>query len=539
MNFEIEVKTHLDKVANQVSEENITNSQPSASASDTHNENNGEQNENNNVNLEQVLPDNALPVSNDVSTGSQVVATGGEVPTENSACGFKMEKPKLPKFSGDVREYAIFKADFKHAIEPRYSKRDAVTLLRTCLNGNLKPLELIKGNGTDYDAAWEYLDSIYGDPRVVSDTVMQDIVEFRTLNSDEDARFCELVHLVKRSYNTLKEVGLPNDMDNSHMLSIIEKKMCADDRKVWSRDLEKDNKTASLHGLMTWMNVEMKSRMRASAPLRTSSKHSINHLKQFQGGEDQFSNHRCWLCKTSSHWVDQCPKFSSLNHDQRLQCAREHHACYSCLKRAGRNHRMSNCSRRKQCTEKENGVQCTHFHHPLLHRNGSQRAVVSSVTTDQEALLPVISVNIDGENNLYKRGNVLLDSGAQLSLIRQETAETLGLQGDNISITLTKVGGEEEEIRTKVYKVQVSPPDSNKRFVVKAVGIPTISDDIAGIKTKEIAKQLRLKDKIHRGKGPVDILIGIDHPSMHTGETKTSRRFSSKKLTFRMGYIRS
>jgi hypothetical protein len=161
-----------------------------------------------------------------------------------------------------------------------------------------------------------------------------------------------------------------------------------------------------------------------------------------------------------------------------------------------------------------------HFHHRLLHRNGSQRAFVTSVATDQEALLPVISVNIDGENNLYKRGNVLLHSGAQLSLIRQETAESHGLEGDNISITLTKVGGEEEEIRTKVYKVQVSPPDSNKRFVVKAVGIPTISDDIAGIKTKEIAKQLGLKDKIHRGKGPVDISFGIDHPSMHTGETK-------------------
>jgi hypothetical protein len=126
---------------------------------------------------------------------------------------------------------------------------------------------------------------------------------------------------------------------------------------------------------------------------------------------------------------------------------------------------MSNCSRRKQCTEKKNGVQCVHFHHPFLHRNGSQRAVVTSVTTDQQALLPVISVNIDGENNLYKRGNVLLDSGAQLSLIRQETAETLGLEGDNISITLTKVGGEEEEIRTKVYKVQVSPPGRQQQEI--------------------------------------------------------------------------
>ena len=144
---------------------------------------------------------------------------------------------------------------------------------------------------------------------------------------------------------------------------------------------------------------------------------------------------------------------------------------------------MTNCSRRKQCTEKENGVQCAHFHHPLLHRKVNPKAAVTSVTANQEALLPTISADISGENNLYKRGNILLDSGAQLSLIRQNTAESLGLKGENVSITLTKVGGEEEDISTKVYRVQVSAPENNERFVVKAIGIPNISDDIVGIET--------------------------------------------------------
>jgi len=35
----------------------------------------------------------------------------------------------MPKFAGDVREYAIFRADFKHAIESKYNKRDAITLI--------------------------------------------------------------------------------------------------------------------------------------------------------------------------------------------------------------------------------------------------------------------------------------------------------------------------------------------------------------------------------------------------------------------------
>ena len=63
-------------------------------------------------------------------------------------------------------------------------------------------------------------------------------------------------------------------MNNSHMLSIIEQKMCADDCKVWSRDLEREGKITTLEGLMEWLTVEMKSRTRATAPLRTCASNS-------------------------------------------------------------------------------------------------------------------------------------------------------------------------------------------------------------------------------------------------------------------------
>ena len=131
-------------------------------------------------------------------------------------CALKMERPKLPKFSGDVREFFIFWSDFQHMIDARYSKRDAIALLRTSLQG--KPLDLIQGLGSDYDAAWEYLGSIYGDPKFVADIITQDIAKFKPLKDNEDNRFCVLVHLVKRSYNTQKEVGRPHDMDNNHTL---------------------------------------------------------------------------------------------------------------------------------------------------------------------------------------------------------------------------------------------------------------------------------------------------------------------------------
>ena len=339
----------------------------------------------------------------------------------------------------------------------------------------------------------------------MSDTITQDIVKFRPIRDGEDARFCDLVHLVKRCYNALKEVGLPSDMDNSHMLSIIEQKMCCDDRKVWSRELERTNQPATLLGLMSWMTAEMKFRMRATAPLRTGSNtHTIHHVVAGNKSENKTIGYKCWICKTQIHWTDECQKFLALNHDDRLKIAQENHPCFSCLKRAGRDHKLSTCSRRRQCTESENGIQCRQYHHPLLHKKTvtNLRASISSMTENSEALLPVISASIGGRDGLYKHGNVLLDSGAQISLIRLETATSLGLEEKSVSITITKVGGEEEEMRTKVFNVQVTSLENKKTFPVKAIGIPCISDDLVDIKTKDIIKGLGLKkENIYRRKG--------------------------------------
>ena len=420
----------------------------------------------------------------------------------------------MPKFTGDVQEYAVFRADFKHAIESRYSKRDYITFLRACLQG--KPLELIKGIGSDYDAA---------------DTITQDIVKFRSLQNGEDARFCDLVQLVRRSYNTLREVGVPNDMDNSHMLSVIEQKMGADDRKVWSRDLERECKKATFKTLIGWMTVKMKSTMRATAPLRTGSTNprSVHHVRGDIGKKGIATRENCWFCGTSSHWTDQCQSFGALTVDERIKLAKENHVCFACFKPARRDHGVENCSRRRKYTKTYQGKECTHYHHPLLHRNIPDNIGVASLSSKYEAILPVVTVKIHGQNGLQKNSNALLDSGAQVSLIRESTAAQLGLQGKDTSVTITKVGGEEETIKTKVYKVPVSSIDRTEIVSIKAIGIPCISEDVSPVRLKPIAELLGIKsERVRRGKVPVDILIGIDHAQMHIAETKQSGKLGAR-----------
>ena len=201
----------------------------------------------------------------------------------------------------------------------------------------------------------------------MADTITQDIARFKPLRDGDDAGFCDLVHLVKRSFNTLAEVGRHNDMDNNHMYAIIEQKMFSDDRKVWSRFLESTKSEATLEMLISWMTSEMKSRKRATAPLRSGYQALKNVCHLGYGDGKKTTNPKCWLCKVSTHWTDQCSKFISMNPSDCLKAVKENHGGDSCLKRAGRDHNLSNCSRRCQCNEMVNGSQCKSFHHPLLH----------------------------------------------------------------------------------------------------------------------------------------------------------------------------
>ena len=139
---------------------------------------------------------------------------------------------------------------------------------------------------------------------------------------------------------------------------------------------------------MKWMAVEMKSRMRATAPLRSTCHYRSVNL--FQAGEPN-KWHKCWYCKNLSHWPGQCPRFAALGIDGRIKAAKENHVCFSCAKPAGSEHRIDNCRRREKCTITENGKKCAHFHHPLLHTSTAVKIGVASTSDPHETLLPVIT----------------------------------------------------------------------------------------------------------------------------------------------------
>jgi hypothetical protein len=426
----------------------------------------------------------------------------------------KHEKPKLPQFLGDVRKYFIFKADFQHAIESHCSDRDAITILRSCLGP--EPSKLVEGISTDLKVMWQYLVCV----TIISDTITGDLEKFKPIQGEEDNRFCDLVNLVRRSYNILKEINRPQDINNSHVISLIERKMTKDDIKVWARHIHVQKLEPSMENLLKWMEDEMTARLRSGATIR-KIRSAVGTVTQ---SKNSFGNKTpCYVCK-EVHCIDECPKFLSMSINERWKIVKEQRACFSCLKRS-KGHTATNCLRKRECPERrQDGSLCKKPHHKLLHMeevNPHNRAPVTCVQDDSQVLLPTLSAKVKGKNGEATEANVFYDSGAQVSMIRSSYAESLNLESKPIRIVITKVGGAEEDMSTSIYKVPVCTNDGRMVQTIDAIGIPKISEDTPDANIHYLSTVLGISsDKLKRKAGPIDLLVGINYSRFHVGETK-------------------
>ena len=169
-----------------------------------------------------------------------------------------------------------------------------------------------------------------------------------------------------------------------------------------------------------------------------------------------------------------------------------------------------------------NNSRCHKNHHLLLHEaNGNLIGMLASAMKTNDAMLPVVTAFVVGKNGKREEANILMDSGAQINLVRNDVAQRLRLDEKDVTITMTTVGGKEEELKTKMYEVPIRSTENNSLFSVNAIEIPCRSDEVTEVEVEAIESYLGLtKNTLSRGSGILDVLIGIDHANMHTGKIK-------------------
>ena len=75
-----------------------------------------------------------------------------------------------------------------------------------------------------------------------------------------------------------------------------------------------------------------------------------------------------------------------------------------------------------------------------------------------------------------------------------------------------------------------SVKNHSQTYVITTIGLPSISDDIKEVDVTDIAAKLKIDmQDVHRASGIIDLLIGIDHPRLHGGETRETEQFTARK----------
>ncbi|XP_018645801.1 hypothetical protein Smp_177900 [Schistosoma mansoni] len=231
----------------------------------------------------------------------------------------------------------------------------------------------------------------------------------------------------------------------------------------------------------------------------------------------------CLEC-SGDHSLDQCQKFQDKNVRERKEFVLRHKLCNVCLKA---NHVAKNCRSPRSCVVEG----CGWRHHTLLHeKHGEQRDSNSDVYINTQfctegsvkrmqrpvafAVVPVWLKN--GEKIIQTCA--LLDSGSDTSLIVDDLAKELSLEGKQKTVSL-KTLSDESSLISKEVDVELHSIDFSSSVKVQKVltvkKLPTVHRTVPT--AHQMASWSYLKDiRFPRVEDEnVKLLIGCNAPSVH------------------------
>ena len=139
--------------------------------------------------------------------------------SESVKTKIKIKALEPPSFSGSIRDYPNFKADYERLMSDNFGKDPFA--LRQCLSGDA--LETVKGVENDYDLMVKRLDTKYGNSRRIVDDILEDLKTLKVVSDGDHKSFVNMVNKVERCWLDLKKMNLDKEMNSVHMVSHIER----------------------------------------------------------------------------------------------------------------------------------------------------------------------------------------------------------------------------------------------------------------------------------------------------------------------------
>ncbi|KRZ48067.1 hypothetical protein T02_3489 [Trichinella nativa] len=436
----------------------------------------------------------------------------------------RLPEMKLPQFSGKVLEFPTFWAQFEASIHNR-SDLDAATkftyLISSTEGRARSSIEGIPLTAANYPQAVSILKARFGRPRMVVREHLTALWKLPACSEMSMRGIQSLVDEVTKHLRCLVALNrdpfagpLPLREDEDNLQKFLE--FAQWQANLLTKPLEEDGERS----------VGRSEHRRSPRKLSRSTWKNADRVTSSAAALAVAALGNCPFCE-GKHKGAVCEKFTRADLPRRMAMARSKGVCFKCLE-AG--HLAKNCRENRTCAVDG----CEQTHHELLHsstpRESANRTEPSSVQrgvlakgNGKGALLQIVRARAYGPDGNHAVVNCLLDTGAQVSFIRKDIAEALGLTGFYEKVRLETVGGSlapQRRLRRVEFSLGANSvadqPALRRR--VEALAIPRICGKIPhsmscslSNKDKDAARtEVGQQSKPQRPL-TIDVLIGVDH----------------------------
>ncbi|XP_055542905.1 uncharacterized protein LOC129728484 [Wyeomyia smithii] len=464
----------------------------------------------------------------------------------------------LPLFSGNPEDWPIFVSTFESSTAMcGYSNEENMIRLQRCLKG--KAYEAVKSSlmhPTNVTNVMNTLRVLYGQPEAIIHSLIVKINTIPTIKEDKPELLVDLAVKVQNFCATVDACGLEDYMYNVSLLHQLVNKLPATLKLEWARHrltLPRVNlatfgewifslaEAASILTIPTELQQHnptktfINSSKKTSTYLHTHSELPIGNEDASKSSKESSwkkptNNDNCPVCNGKCKSVSNCKRFLQFSRDDRWAAVREFTLCRRCLSR-----------HEGKCDTKPCGkAGCTFYHHELLHNDKKFQNYTSnnSTPTVHPGTSPAGPSNVHGCNEyqsapnavlfrylpvtLYGNGKstrtyAFLDEGSAITLIDQELADQLELEGPINPLCLRWTGGtERNETSSRTVNVKIAGIQAPaKQFQLN--GVRTVKElmlPFQSLNMEEIALQyphcLNLPIESYSNVRP-RILIGLKH----------------------------
>ncbi|XP_071941042.1 uncharacterized protein [Antedon mediterranea] len=445
-----------------------------------------------------------------------------------------LKKMELPKFNGDIKTYTRFKTDFKKFVEKATHPEQLPFRLRSCLGNEVN--KVVQAAEDDYEQMWTLLDEKYGDRHKLVNALIGNILKQNPLKEGEEKQFVEFIDLILACHRNLKRMAIEHEMNNIRVISEIESRLPDDQKRRWVRLIhdpqskDKIEKDGKLKILLDYLEEEAK-----SLKYMMTSLHETNQRPKQQRSivntvftEKPTDTAACILHDNAKHQTQDCKGFKAMSMQERIEVIKQKRVCFRCLKHG---HQVKTC---KLGNCGKDG--CSRKHHPLIHfppkkepasnTQNTETSQQTSTGTDAPCILMAKSVITKWGTKV----NAMFDTASTSSVILADVAEKLKLKGKPLTVSVTKFGGETEQIETFSYTLPLKTK-YNGYIKIEVFGMPRITNRLLPQDTEKLADIFKVeKHLIERPTGAVELLIGADNASLFPNILRTEGLYVKGRL---------